>query len=203
MKKLADISAFEHIQSQANRDMGLVSDMAVFNRMGNSDLGRLIPQDLLYQMFQGVHQYAKKLPVSLYLKNIDKAFATAYKKWCADNQGLMENYKDAAFSYIEEKYPTTDDSPGSQMDSIERFCRSACRKLEVPETFNTDAARDIGDAVNNEIMNMPPSWERNQQAQQLRYKASYSEAAALEETRWTKLKQAIVLSLFDLVPRNL
>ena len=50
MKKLADISAFEGLQGQANRSMGAVSELAVFNG------------DYTFDVLREVREYLKKNP---------------------------------------------------------------------------------------------------------------------------------------------
>lgn len=52
MRKLANISQFEHLQSQANRDMGLVSEMTVFN----TQISTAAVQDVFKRYPNGVQE---------------------------------------------------------------------------------------------------------------------------------------------------
>ena len=60
MNKLADISAFEHLQNQANESMGLVSSMAVFNEIPAKDVKKLFGNGKLVRtILKGMENYVK------------------------------------------------------------------------------------------------------------------------------------------------
>lgn len=78
MKKLADISQFEAIQDKANRDMGLVSSMSVFNKMDYDAVAKIF--------LDGMRKSARTGKVI----DIRKEFATeALRSFIA----LVEDYK--------------------------------------------------------------------------------------------------------------
>ena len=74
MKKLADISSFERLQNQAHRDMGLVSDMSVFNVLESGDAVALLDNgEILTNVVRKMQKDAKT-----YLSYVDESKIDPY-----------------------------------------------------------------------------------------------------------------------------
>lgn len=94
MQKLANISTFENLQNQAHRDMGLVSDMAVFNRLALFVKRQVsVPPEL-------IQRFVEDMPRGDASTDTEKLLVASYQLVRAFNQGDALNSVD---NYDEKK----------------------------------------------------------------------------------------------------
>lgn len=175
MKKLADISSFERLQDQAHRDMGLVSDMSVFNAVSESDVRQLLPATLYGKIFKGVLDNLSKHIETTHGNEFEpeqlRSFlnyqvAHAFSDWYASNRRAFGPYVARAKKWLAENYPA--EQYGDEKAAKDAFVVDFARVLDVPETFRSDVKRIAGEHNTGEIKKVADkslqydqtSWER-------------------------------------------
>ena len=168
MRKLADISSFERLQDQAHRDMGLVSDMSVFNVLESGDAVALLDNgEILTNVVRKMQKDAKEYLSYVYGDKIDpygefidvalyRALQTNKRAW-----NLLTEYNNNITTAMSEKFPV-EERINMKGDRIVEVCRECADDLwdamkdQIPQSLTKlllkmvkDVYKDQPEAIQN------------------------------------------------------